>query len=171
MNSLFSYNSSPSAWIKLFKYDIIKNYQFSKGFYEDMPLIRLYKRPNVCIGYLNKPLYNYYYREGSIITKVDMRVLDMFKQYDLIYEAYKDDDSFQEGLSHLLYYWTGRILEKVVCPQYVIIRKEIIQEFEKRKSQILPLRILLIKHNSFRRKLKLIKYYFNYHFNQKVILL
>lgn len=163
INSLFSYDSSPSAWIKVFKHDIIKDYQFSKGFYEDMPLIRLYKRPNICIGYLNKSLYNYYYREGSIITKVDKRVLDMFKQYDLIYEEYRDDVTFQEGLSHLLYYWTGRILEKVVTSQYDNIRKEIICEFIKRKKRILPLCKLLTKHIPLRRKLKLVKYNISYH--------
>lgn len=158
IDSLLSYNSSPSAWIKVFKQDIIKNYHFSKGFYEDMPLVRLYNKPNICIGYLNKSLYNYYYREGSIITKIDNRVLDMFKQYDLIFEEFKDDVTFQEGLSHLLYYWTGRILEKVISPQYDNIRKEIISEFLKRKKRIIPLWKLMTKNIPIRRKLKLIKY-------------
>lgn len=163
INSLFCYNSSPSAWIKVFKHDIINDYQFSKGFYEDMPLIRLYKNPDISIGYLRKPLYNYYYREGSIITKVDKRVLNMFKQYDLIYEEYKDDVTFQEGLSHLLYYWTGRHLNKVRDSKYKNIRDEMIKNFRERKHKVLPLTTLMMSNISLRRKIKLIKYELAYH--------
>ena len=163
IKSLLEYNSSPSAWIKIFNKDIIKNYQFSKGFYEDTPLIRLYKEQNVNIGYLNKFLYNYFFRDDSIITKVDLRMLDMFSQYDLIYDAYKDDEEYKLGLSHLLFYWTGRQLNNVRAPQYENIMEEIRCNFFQRKKRVVSFWNLLFSNIDLRRKVKLLYYKFNYH--------
>lgn len=163
IDSLMNIKSSPSAWIKIFKYDVIKDYQFSKGFYEDMPLIRVYKLNGVIIGYLGKCLYNYFYRDGSIVTKVDMRILDLFKQYDLIYDEFKNEGAFRVGLSQLLVYWTGRRLDTVRELKYRNIFDAILYEYRLRKSRVLPFWRILLSNIPISRKVKLLKYKKIYH--------
>lgn len=163
IDSLMNIKSSPSAWIKIFKYDVIKDYQFSKGFYEDMPLIRVYKLNGVIIGYLGKCLYNYFYREGSIVTKVDMRILDLFKQYDLIYDEFKNEGAFRVGLSQLLVYWTGRRLDTVRELKYRNIFDAILYEYRLRKNRVLPFWRILLSNIPISRKVKLLKYKKIYH--------
>lgn len=160
IKSLLYYDSSPSAWLKVFKKNVIESYEFSKGFFEDVPLIRIYHRANIKIGYLDKPLYNYFYREDSIMTKIDKRLLDMFSQYDLVYNEYHNVREYKKGLTHLLYYWTGIQMEKVRdtgCSEIMIALQK---EFKKRKSKVLPFACLMFSSLNFRRKIKLLLYKF-----------
>lgn len=156
IKSLLNSDSIHSAWIKLFQKDVIKQYKFSKGFYEDVPLIRVYHQPGIHIGYLPKPFYNYFYREGSIMTKVDKRLLDMYRQYDLVYREYKDSQEYKLGLSHLLYYWTGKQLSNVDSLKYSEIKDAIYQEFIDRKKNVLSFGRLMLSDINIRRKMKLL---------------
>ena len=156
IKSLLNSDSNYSAWIKLFQKDVIKQYKFSKGFYEDVPLIRVYHQPGIKIGYLAKSLYNYFYRDGSIMTKVDHRMLDMFHQYDLVYKEYIGSPQYRLGLSLLLYYWTGRQLSKVDSSKYSNIKGAIFQEFVDRKKKVLSFGRLMLSDISLRRKMRIL---------------
>lgn len=155
IQSLLNCDSLPSAWLKLFKSSVIVQYSFSKGFYEDVPLVRVFHRADLNVGYLAKPFYNYFYREGSIMTKVDYRLLDMFHQYDLIYEEYKDLHEYNLGLTHLLFYWTGKQLSNVEDTSFAEIKEAIYKEFKKRKKKVLPFGRLMLSNLTLRRKTKL----------------
>lgn len=156
IHSLLNCDSLPSAWLKLFKKGVISQYSFSKGFYEDVPLVRVFHKADLNIGYLAKPFYNYFYRDGSIMTKVDHRLLDMFHQYDLIYNEYKDLPEYNLGLTHLLYYWTGKQLSNVDTPKFADIKEAIYKEFEDRKKTVLPFRRLFFSNLNLKRKIKLL---------------
>ena len=74
--------SPPNAWIRLIKKEIALKEKYTEGiYYEDLDINpRLLIHANK-IDYVEKPLYYYYVREGSIMSQktFNERLLDIFK--------------------------------------------------------------------------------------------
>lgn len=73
--------SPPNAWIRLIKKEIMDKEKFTEGlYYEDLDINpRLFIHANK-ISYVEKPLYNYLVRSGSIMgqKKFNTKLLDIF---------------------------------------------------------------------------------------------
>ena len=72
----------PNAWIRLIRKSILDKEKFTEGlYYEDLDISpRLLKHANK-ISFVEKPLYDYFVREGSIMGQktFNERLLDIFK--------------------------------------------------------------------------------------------
>lgn len=112
---LLKYDGVFSAWIKIFKADIFLNSQFKfpRGFYEDIPLIKYYYAFTNSVGYVHQPLYNYYCRMNSIMKTYDNRVLDIYKQFEIINESLKDNLRLKPLLLFFFYYTSVVTRERV----------------------------------------------------------
>lgn len=110
-----------AAWNKLYKISVFGDLKFEKGkIYEDLRLIpKLYINSNK-IGYVNKPLYHYIIREGSIMTSSNINknldIISAFEDiinYFKIKEVYKDFEDEIEYLciDHLYIATTVRIIK------------------------------------------------------------
>ena len=160
ISSLLLYDGLYAAQSKLFRRNIICGFRFSEGFYEDVPLLILFHE-KMNIGYVEGEFYYYYQRNGSIVSTVDKRVLDIFKQYDLVYQCYQDCKEFQRYLGHFLYYLSiitfikGKTLND---KGFVAIIK---REFHQRKKLVPgPFKIAKMKEVSLKRKIKILLYSF-----------
>lgn len=92
---------------KIFKKSIWKNYRFPKMYYEDSAIIPVILSNFDHVGYIEEPLYNYYFRKNSTSAdKNNIRTLDMLKAYKMSIESinikYKED---------LIFAYTCYILE------------------------------------------------------------
>ena len=85
------------AWNKLYKYDVIKDYQFPKGqFFEDSAIVYNILSSAKKIEFVNEPLYHYIAgRTGAITTTIDNRIFDVFKSCDSLIEHYKNIGKFE----------------------------------------------------------------------------
>lgn len=91
------------AWIKIYKRVLFEKsgFQFSKGFYEDISEIPFYANYVQTIGYLDKPLYNYFVNDSSIMHTYDRRIFDALYQLAYLKNALSSN---KELKSDLLYY-------------------------------------------------------------------
>lgn len=159
--SLLLCESFPAATFRIYAANLIKQYSFSNGFYEDMPLVRLFKNniDKIHIGYVGKALY-YYYRPDSIITIIDERTLAMFKQYDLIYDSFKEDKQYRLLLSYLFYYWSTKIYKRASIHNNTELKKQIKNLFYARKKYLMPFyQVILSNKVIIRKKIRLILSY------------
>ena len=101
---LLLYDGIYAAQSKIFRRDVLGDFRFSKGFYEDIPLITLFGKSDYHISHLEGEIYYYFQRSGSIMKTIDNRILDIFKQYDIVYDYLKDDSRYKYLLAHFLYY-------------------------------------------------------------------
>lgn len=96
LNDITMLNTSP--WNKLFRRDIwIKNNVcFAENlWYEDVLAIYQYSFSCSSIGFYNKPLYYYVYRENSSINTYNEKVKDIFTVLDKLY-LYLEDNCLLE---------------------------------------------------------------------------
>ena len=91
------------AWIKICKRVLFEqsSFQFSKGFYEDISEIPFYANYVHTIGYLDKPLYDYFVNDSSIMHTYDRRIFDALYQLANLKNALSPN---KELKSDLLYY-------------------------------------------------------------------
>lgn len=91
------------AWIKICKRALFEqsSFQFSKGFYEDISEIPFYVNYVHTIGYLDKPLYDYFVNDSSIMHTYDRRIFDALYQLAYLKNALSSN---KELKSDLLYY-------------------------------------------------------------------
>lgn len=103
--------SSPSACNKIFKKEYLINNKFIKDiYYEDLAII-----PNLIsrchsIKYINKPLYLYRQREGSIIYSYTNKTKDVFVCLKNILDYYKNNGLFDAYYSELEYLCVEHLL-------------------------------------------------------------
>lgn len=96
--------STPSACNKVFKKELLINNNFIKGiYYEDLATI-----PNILsncrkIEYVDKPLYLYRQREGSIIYSFTDKTKDVFICLKNVIEYYKTNNIFDNYYDELEY--------------------------------------------------------------------
>ncbi len=102
--------SPPSAVNKVYKKGLFtaNKIEFPKSlWYEDLAtttrLLPLTKK----ISYLNKPLYYYRQRVGSIMNTASNKLFDMYKVLDIIYKFYQDNrlyDEYKDEIERLFIY-------------------------------------------------------------------
>lgn len=96
--------STPSACNKVFKKELLINNKFIKGiYYEDLATI-----PNILsncksIEYIDKPLYLYRQREGSIIYSFTDKTKDVFACLNNVFDFYKNNNIFDKYYEELEY--------------------------------------------------------------------
>lgn len=79
---IFNNNSANN---KLYKKDFLSNKQFIKGmWYEDMAVIPVWIAEANNMSYVNKPLYYYVQREGSISHSANPKIFDIYTAIDLV---------------------------------------------------------------------------------------
>jgi glycosyltransferase involved in cell wall biosynthesis len=92
----------PALWNKLFKYDLIKGEKFiniKKSSDSAFTYIILNKAES--IGFLDKVVYYYFIREGSISTNPNKNLIDIIHCWEYIIERYKKVDSPKDTLNAL----------------------------------------------------------------------
>lgn len=90
-----------SANNKLFKREFLKEKYFIKGmWYEDLAVIPGWLARANNVSHVNKPLYYYVQRQGSITHKADKRIFDIYTALELI----KDDLKLQSKDIRKLYF-------------------------------------------------------------------
>ncbi len=117
--------SPPNAWIRLIKKEIMDKEKFTEGlYYEDLDINpRLLLHANK-ISYVEKPLYNYLVRSGSIMgqKKFNEKLLDIFKVLDNN-KKLLEKDYFSEVeylyITHLLRTATLRFLDYPEAYEYL----------------------------------------------------
>ena len=83
-----------SANNKLYRKEFLINRRFVKGmWYEDMAVIPVWLAKANNVSYVNKPLYYYVQREGSITLNADERIFDIYKALDMVKEKLCLDSS------------------------------------------------------------------------------
>lgn len=76
-NIIFINNSANN---KFFKREFLNNKEFIKGmWYEDLAIIPVWLAKANNVSYVNKPLYYYIQRDGSISHSADPRIFDIYK--------------------------------------------------------------------------------------------
>ena len=97
-NIIFINNSANN---KIFKRSFIESRRFVKGiWYEDLASIPVWLAQANRVGFVKKPLYYYYQREGSISHSADKRIFDIYKSINII----KNDLSLSSEQVSELYY-------------------------------------------------------------------
>lgn len=78
-------NIDNSANSKIFKTSFLKGKKFPKGmWYEDLAVVTTWLIEATSVSYLEKALYYYLQREGSITQSADERVFDIYKAISMI---------------------------------------------------------------------------------------
>lgn len=168
IKKLLLYSCPFMAQNKIFKKDIYEKskFQFSNGFYEDIPLMCLYNRINGLYGYLDKQLYNYLIRDNSITKVFDRRVLDAYSQFDLVYQEIYSKDIYKKYITHFFYYISIITLDRINNSNDTKnLNKEFIEKFRIRKEKVkTPFSIATIKGITFKRFIKIIckNFYISY---------
>lgn len=105
LDKLLNRHALYAAWNKIFKREQFQKsgYQFEKGFYEDVPLMKYYFEQNCSMAYFKFPLYNYLVRDSSIMKTIDVRVLDIFHQYKVVYDCLIVDKKYEFDLAAFFY--------------------------------------------------------------------
>lgn len=90
------------AWIRICKRTLFEEscFQFNKGFYEDVSEIPFYADYIQTIGYLDKPLYNYFVNDNSIMHTYDRRIFDAFNQLANLRNALNKNEKLRRDLSY-----------------------------------------------------------------------
>ena len=164
--SLLLYNGLFSAWAKIFRTDIYKSSKFtySKGFFEDVSLINYYHNYISKIVYLHEPLYYYYYRDNSITRTFDNRLFDIYKQYNILCKELSYNPDLISYLHHFFIYISIILYLKIKQMPSEYKRKfYLIWKAETKKISLLQ--VIRIHQISFKRRLKLIYYYFSINHN------
>lgn len=93
-----------NAVTKLFSRELITKVRFPKGFYEDLATIPIWLSYAKKISYLNRGLYRYRQREGSItsIKNNDKRLLGVYECWDRILE--KSNPMFKDEIRYAVYW-------------------------------------------------------------------
>ncbi len=91
------------AWNKLYKRDVIKDYQFPVGqVYEDSAVVYNILSSANKVEFINQPLYFYVTgRDGAITSTVNEKIFDVFKSCSSIIAHYKKIGKFEELLPEI----------------------------------------------------------------------
>lgn len=98
--------SPASAWNKLYKTELFTktNIRYPKGlWYEDLATTAKFMPKCHHIAYVNEAFVHYIQREGSIMSTVNPKVLDIYKAIDSIESYYKQQGIFDEYMEELAY--------------------------------------------------------------------
>lgn len=156
---LLLYEGLYASVSKIFSAEIIKNFRFSKGFYEDIPLITLFAKDDFPIVHLEGEIYYYYQRPGSIMKTIDERILDVFGQFNTVNDYLKDDVRYQYLRAHFFYYLSTITYEKSIKSGNKSLVAETKSLFREGKcGQASLWGVLRNTDISLKRKLKLIYY-------------
>lgn len=106
--------SAPMACNKIYKRNVFDNdFMFKKGvLYEDLELIPSLVIKTTKIGYVDKSLYNYYQRSGSIMKqkKFNPRTDDIFLVLDSMVERFKKYNKFEIYKNEIEYLFIEHLL-------------------------------------------------------------
>lgn len=110
LKKIFSKSEEASivVWNKIFRNDIIKKNEIlfeNRAFFEDTGFIFRYLYFTRQISVLNKPLYNYVQRDGSITRKINYIILDSLKNTsNIIEEFYREKGligKYEKGINDM----------------------------------------------------------------------
>ncbi len=95
------------SWIKICKRVLFEKsgFQFNKGFYEDLSEIPFYADNIQTIGYMERPLYNYFINDDSIMHIYDRRIFDALHQVAHLSHVLNKNDKLKNDL----YYYEVRV--------------------------------------------------------------
>lgn len=117
--------SPPNAWIRLIKKEIVDKEKFTEGlYYEDLDINPRLLMASKKISYVEKPLYNYYVRDGSIMSQKTFndKLLDIFKVLEnnkkILEKNYHDELEYLY-ITHLLRTTTLRFLDYPNTQKYL----------------------------------------------------
>jgi len=85
---------------KLYKRELIENERFPQLLFEDIPVITKVISKCKRIGYVSKAFYYYNKHEGTLSTKIDIRMLDTIKSESLALQGV--DSSCREALLYVI---------------------------------------------------------------------
>lgn len=127
--------SPPAAWNKVYNKNLFikNNIRYPLGlWYEDLATTPRLILNSKKILYLNEPLYYYRQRQGSIMTTLNNKNLDMIKSLDMIYDYYKKNkylSMYKEEIEKLYIfncyylvriYGQSKVKNKLKMQRYVI---------------------------------------------------
>lgn len=97
-------NIYPTAWNKIYKKELIKDFLFKKGvWYEDVEFMYRILPSTNSIGVINKPFYQYVQRDGAITSTFNDKIFDHIGNFNGVIKYYKDKNIFDEYHSELEY--------------------------------------------------------------------
>ena len=103
-------NIYPSAWNKLFKRKIIKDFEFKKGiWFEDVEFIYRVLPYIKTIGVVNEPFYQYLQREGSITKRQDKRIYNYIDNLNGVVDFYQEKEIYDKYKLELEYVYVRYI--------------------------------------------------------------
>ena len=158
---LLLYEGLYAAQARIFRADIIRDFRFSDGFYEDIPLIKLFAKQDFPIVHLPGEVYYYFQRSGSIMKTIDRRVLDVFQQFRLVADYLADDSRYKVLTAHFFFYLSGITYERCLrCGDKSIMAeaRQLFREGKRRQASIWQ--VVMRLNISIKRKLRLVYYYF-----------
>lgn len=148
------------SWIKICKRELFEKsgFQFNKGFYEDISEIPFYANNIKSIGYLEKPIYNYFINECSIMRTYDRRIFDALDQIAYLRKNLNQNDYLKSDLS----YYEVRVVYNT-NKRLKYVKHNLKRDF---LAQVKTLRLCILRNISFvwnsriskRRRLKMFFY-------------
>ncbi len=133
-------SAAPSAWNKVFKKETYLKYPYPyQKYYEDIATTPKLLTECSDIIYINKPLYCYRQREGSIIHSYNQKCFDIFEDLEGIFEFYKEKGLFEKyyevleylDIEHVLLHSNRRFIHMDKPKEYLQMSKDFTDKFFK----------------------------------------
>lgn len=170
LKGLFLDNMMPAIWAKMVRRNFIINnkIRFPEGtsYGEDLATVAHWFMFNPKIGVLNKSLYNYYQRSGSITNSISNKILDIDISIEFIKEKLINNNLYYLYSSEFEYMVFTHLFKRVIIDSKTLnhITKEVYVQYKNRNINIHRNKYIstYIKEQPLSMKIRIITYNFNY---------